>query len=233
MAGPRRGSPVGLGALPPPRLRTVVPRGAIGVLGVAVVLAAATTTYLTTRDSTDPPGCREGQREDPERAAGLIALLSTTEARDLLRRAPRPLRLCFTDTRISTVATDGVYTLAGRATDTECAARLGHLLLHTVEGRPLPAHIDRSRPCDAVVREALEAEVRANALELRLRRKLGVPLGAPEFPFEREFWDAAPGERSGVLRTYFKAHPEGVLGVPGYVGIFTRRCEALRAGKKR
>ncbi len=176
--------------------------------------------------------CGHGQQEDPARAVRIRALLAGVEAgRGLWARAPGRLRICFIETGIASLSTDGVITLDRRAGDAECAARLGHLLLHAIDGAPLPAAIPPSRSCDLAVRHALEAEARAHALELTLRRQLGVPPRTGH-PFEAAFWAAPAGRRVELLRAHFVAHPEGGPGLPGYVNAYTRRCREMKQESK-
>lgn len=134
--------------------------------------------------------------------------------------------ICFSETTVPSVTTDGVFVLDPRIGEAESAARLGHLLLHRAEGMPFTSGFDRSRPCDEVVAEAIMAEARAHALELELRRELGVTEPTWTFPFESDFWAARADDRIELLRVYFRDHPNGGDGVPGFVSGYTRRCEA-------
>lgn len=180
-----------------------------------------------------PPRCGPGQKEDPNRTLVINALLAITKAgRGLWARSPRQLRVCFIDSGIPSLATNGVITLDRVASDSENAARLGHLLLHAAEGPPLPDKIAASRSCDDVVRFALGAEARAHALELTLRRQLEVP-PRQGHPFEAAFWAAPPARRVELLRAHFRANPEGGPGLPGYVSAYTQRCEAQKRSAAR
>ncbi len=175
--------------------------------------------------------CGHGQRVDAPRASRVRALLQQAPGgRGLWGRAPRRLRICFIDTGIPSLSTEGVITLLGRASDAESAARLGHLLLHAAEGPPLQDRIPASRTCAEVVRDAVAAEARAHALELLLRRQLEVP-PRRDHPFEGAFWAAPAGERVELLRAHFRAHPEGGPGYPGYVSAYTSRCKAQKQEK--
>lgn len=175
--------------------------------------------------------CGPGQHADAPRARRVRALLEKAPAgRGLRGRAPRRLRVCFIDEGIPSLSSEGVVTLLRQATDAECAARLGHLLLHAVEGPPLPETIPAARACAAVVGEALAAEARSHALELTLRRQLGVP-ARPDHPFEAAFWAAPAGKRVDLLRAHFRAHPEGGPGFPGYVSAYTSRCLSQKQEK--
>jgi len=93
---------------------------------------------------------------------------------------------------------------------------------------PFTEGFDRSRPCDDIVAEAIESEARAHALELELRRELGVTEPTWTFPFEADFWEANGNARIELLRAFFRAHPDGGEGVPGFVSAYGRRCEALQ-----
>lgn len=171
------------------------------------------------------PSCGSGQQADAGRAARVRALLANVQAgRKLWARSPRGLNICFIDEGIPSLSTDGVITLDRRASEAENAARLGHLLLHAAEGPPLPNRIPASRSCAEVVRQALGAEARAHALELTLRRQLGVPARRGH-AFEGAFWAAPAPRRVELLRAHFQAHPHGGPGLPGYVTAYTLRCE--------
>jgi hypothetical protein len=112
--------------------------------------------------------------------------------------------------------------LDDEAGDAETAARLGHLMVHLVEGFP---PITPRSACEAWIARVVEAEVRAHVLELELRRELGVTDPRRSFPFERDYYRAAPNRRAAVVRDYFVAHPEGGPGVPGFISIYRARCE--------
>lgn len=176
--------------------------------------------------------CGPGQQDNPARAAAVRALLAKVKAgRGLWSRAPAGLQICFVESGVPSIATDGVITLDRRAADAESAARLGHLLLHAVEGSPLPDKIPPSRSCAEVVQNALGAEARAHARELTLRRQLGIPL-RDGHPFEQAFWAAPEPRRVELLRAYFRAHPAGGAGLPGYVSAYTQRCNTLKSTHK-
>lgn len=184
------------------------------------------------RDQAPSPGppegrahCRGSARADPERAQRIVELLaSTTDGRDLLGRAPESPRICFNEHNPGAVTTEGIFWLDPRASEAESAARLGHLLLHRVEGGVPPPAGDRPRSCPEVVEAAAAAEARAHALELELRRELGVTSPRLTFPFERQFWAAPEPERVGVLRDLFLAHPDGAPGVLGVAAAYRHRC---------
>lgn len=112
--------------------------------------------------------------------------------------------------------------------DAEGAARLGHLLLHAIEGLPMDPGRGRGRPCEARVAEAVRVEARAHALELELRRDLGVTAPRATFAFETAFWSAPPERRVEVIRAWLEAHPHGGAGVPGFVDAYGRACRAAR-----
>jgi hypothetical protein len=146
----------------------------------------------------------------------------------VLERERSPALVCFAEVEIPTITTEGTITLGERETDAENAARLAHLLLHAIEGAPLPEGFDRSRPCASVVRDAVRAEARAHALELQLRRELGATDPRRSYPFERDFWSAPADRRLEVLESYFWAHPRGGGGLPAFVEELTRRCTTLK-----
>jgi hypothetical protein len=151
-------------------------------------------------------------------------LASAPAGRDLLARAPGPLRICFVEIPVAAVTTEGTFLLDPRTPDAESAARLGHLLLHQIEGG-LNIEGAPDRPCERVVDQAIWAEARAHALELELRRALGVTDPRRRFPFEDAFWAAPPEERVATLHHYFRAHPEGDSILPGFVSAYAARCD--------
>lgn len=207
-----------------------------GLLGCAVVAGlglAVTSPGCKDREVPEvavssAPACRQGQRDDPARAQRIRRLLRSVAAgKQLLGRAPARLRVCFAKTDVPALATDGIITLDQRATDAASAARLGHLLLHAVEGMPMPSRMDPHRSCEVVVQAAMRAEARAHGLELKLQRALGVQTER-SMPHVRAYWNAPVGQRVQALLAFFLAHPQGSKGLPGYVAAYTQRCEDLR-----
>ncbi len=175
-------------------------------------------------------GACAGRREDPARTERLRALLaSLPRGRSLLGRARGPLRVCYAGAGSESFTAGDDLVLVEGVTDAENAARLGHLLLHRVEGTPEPETAAQTTACAALVREAIMAEARAHALELELRHDLQVTHPRRVFPFARAYWDAPAADRLEVLRRHFWAHPEGGAGVPGFVQQVARRCAARRS----
>lgn len=217
-------------------------RIAAWALGGALILTVVVGVTIDVFDSEAPVStvdaaaiafeCPGTSEPDPERAERTEALLRITESgSSLLEQAPGSSRMCFGDTVNQGVTSEGVALLDSNVSDRENAARLGHLLLHASEGSPFPEDSDPSRPCSVLVDQAIEAEARAHALELVLRRELGVVHPATTYPFERDFWAASPDERVDLLRAYFQEHREGGEGVRGFVAEYTRRCESSRDTK--
>lgn len=163
-------------------------------------------------------------RADEPRARGLVALLEGAPEGAAIagRVSAGAARVCFGQVPVSAVTPEGVVLLEATLADAEAAARLGHLLLHVVEGSPAPRAGEPD--CEAAVRRALAAEARALAMELRLRRALGVTAPALRYEFEEDFWRAAPGEREGVVLAYLEAHPHGGPGVDALAEGYRRRC---------
>jgi hypothetical protein len=185
--------------------------------------------------ATDPPrSCPARFAEDGARRALLLdRLRAAPEGESLLARLPRlprlpatPPRICFGSTAVSTITNDGVVLLDRELGEREAAARLGHLLAHAVEGMPM-AH-PRARDCDAQVDEALVQEASALALELRLRRALGVTEPRLAYAFEDDFWRAPVAGREPLLLDYLRAHPDGAPGLDGLLSGYRRRCLATR-----
>jgi hypothetical protein len=177
------------------------------------------------------PPCPERTREDSARAQRLRdALGSTARGRALLRRADAgpPLRLCFGIVAEPGITPERLVLLDERVGDAEAAARLGHLLLHADEGLPMDEGRARGRSCDERVAEAVRVEARAHALEIELRRDLGVTTPRARFAFEGAFWAAPPDRREAVIRSWLEAHPNGGGGVPGFIAAYRRACERGR-----
>jgi hypothetical protein len=161
---------------------------------------------------------------DEARARSLVARLEgAPEGAAIVGRMPAgAARVCFGKVPVSAVTPEGVVLLEVSLADAEAAARLGHLLLHVVEGSPAPRAGEAD--CDAAVRRALGAEAAALGLELRLRRALGVEAPAMRYEFEEGFWGAAPGDREALVLAYLEAHPHGGPGVDALAEGYRRRC---------
>jgi hypothetical protein len=172
-------------------------------------------------------GCPEGQRSDEDRTRRVRTLLASTPAgQRLLQRVRQPLRICYADGIATAITTTGALALDSAEGDAESAARLGHLLQHAVEGAPLTRGLDR--PCPVLVEDAIRAEARAHALELELRRALGVTRPRRPLPFEAAYWAAPAASRLEQVRAYLWSHPSGGDGLPGLVDAYRQRCAELR-----
>ncbi|MBI4703967.1 MAG: hypothetical protein HY744_22900 [Deltaproteobacteria bacterium] len=206
-------------------------RLAIGAAAATLAFAPAAGLLLGRRPPLAAAVCPAALRADAARASRVRVLLaSTAEGRDVLRRVGgHTPRVCFGGDEAGVLRADGVLVLSPQCSEREQAARLGHLLLHAVEGPPFPVRPAPSRPCADLVAAAVRAEARAHALELRLRRELGVTAPRLPFPFEGAFW-AAPAERQvEVVRTWLLAPPAGAGGPAGLAAAYARRCAEVRA----
>lgn len=151
--------------------------------------------------------CSLNLQSDPARGRRLIETLYTTSSgRELLDQNEGGLGFCFGRVPVPAIMTNGTIILDTRDSDEESAARLGHLLLHALEGMPQLPRADDHRSCDEIVEEAIKAEARAHDLELRLRRELGVAQPRHIFDFEHEYWDRAPQERLHLLEEHFRSN---------------------------
>ncbi len=174
------------------------------------------------------PPCPAGFFDQLGRAEALRAALGGTEEGRAILEAlgPTEVRFCFGVVDVPVVQDERVLLLDRRQDDPELAARTGHLLHHVVRGAPMPDAIEPDADCGALVREALAREARAYALELRLRRALGVR-GA-RYEFETPFFAAPAGEGEGVVLEYLLAHPDGGPGLDGLGAAYRQRCEVQR-----
>ena len=175
-----------------------------------------------------PETCPGGTAPDEDGARALIArLASTPEGEGVVRRlGSQAPRVCVGRVPVSAVTTDGTILLDAALDEAEAAARLGHLLVHVVEGLPGAASAGGAAAggCDAEVARALAAEARALALELRLRRALGVRAPRLRYELEGDFWEAEPGAREGLILGYLAAHPGGGPGIDAIAEGYARRC---------
>ncbi len=165
--------------------------------------------------------------DQPGRADALRARLGTTEEGRALLEAlgPTDVRWCFGAIERPVVQDDRVLLLDRDMDEAELAARAGHLLHHVVHGAPLGA-IDRHTDCERAVRQALEREAQAYALELRLRRALGVPTA--RYEFEAPFFAADPADGERLVLDYLLTHPEGGPGIDGLARAYRERCDRGR-----
>lgn len=210
-----------------PRAPAVVIRRARGP-SAALALVAALGCGGERAPTVMETSCPGPTSSDAERAARVIAFARrSAEGRALLVRAAGA-RLCFGEVAPSVVTSDGAVLLDRRLGDAEAAARLGHLLHHVAEGAPLDEGATDGRPCEERVADALVAEGRALALELRLRRELGVRQPRVRYEFEAPFHRAPEDRRQALIVAYLEAHPEGAPGVDGLANAYLARCREAR-----
>lgn len=168
------------------------------------------------------PGCPAGLAPDAARTQALIARLAAVdEGAAVTRRLTGAPRVCFGQVAVSAVSHEGVVLLDSAMPDAEAAARLGHLLLHVLDGSPAPSAGEAD--CDAAVRRALDIEARAFAMELRLRQALGVT--GLRYGFEEDLRRAPIEAREATIRAWLEAHPAGGQGVDALAEGYRRRCE--------
>ena len=136
--------------------------------------------------------------------------------------------MCFAPEGPNAIDADLTLVLDRALSDGEAAARVGHLLVHVRDG--LPYQADAPGDCDARVARALDREAEAHAVELDLRRALGVGGARLIFPFEAAFHAAPSAERVALLRRWPEEHPDGAPGLDGLATGYRMRCERERAG---
>ena len=201
-------------------------------IAAAIVLGGFVFAWLAVHRPPDPMACPGGLRADPARAAAIVGLLRRTDqGAPLLRREPQPLRLCFTDEGAGVVRSDGVFVLAATGDQRAAAARLGHLLHHQIFGEPLREPLDPARSCGELVAAAMQAEAEAHALELHLRRALGVTRPLHDAELETAFWAAAPPDRVGVMHRFLTG-ADGRPARPALQSAYARRCASLRGSDR-
>lgn len=183
--------------------------------------AAAAVTVALGCGRADP-GCPAGLSADAARTQQLLARLAAVEeGAAITRRLQGAPRVCFGQVAVSAVSHEGAVLLDSAMPEAEAAARLGHLLLHALDGSPAPraGEVD----CDAAVRRALDIEARAFAVELLLRQALGVT--GIRYGFEEDFRRAPIEAREARIRAWLEAHPAGGQGVDALADGYRRRCE--------
>jgi hypothetical protein len=121
--------------------------------------------------------CPAGAATDAGRTATVLARLRTDEdGKRIVASLARELTMCYGDVSEGIVQTDGVLVLQRDRSPAANAARLGHLLLHLVQGPPLDeeaAH-KRERSCKELTEWANTMEKSAHDFESQLRKKFGL-----------------------------------------------------------
>ena len=189
-------------------------------LGVRIVALALIT--LVACEEPAPP-CPVGALDLPARADAIRARLASRPEGAALIASVRDHvgRICFSDGP-SVVDEETHAVVLDRALgEGEAAARLGHLLVHVRDGSPYRDGPD----CDVVVARALDAEARAHALELELRRALSVTPDVLRYELEDAFWAAPQSERVALVRVYLASHPDGAPGIDALASGYRDRCE--------
>lgn len=193
---------------------------------LALLAGAVVVAGVVGRSRWAAPACPEGTRADPARGEAVLRRLgSAAEGAAIRARAPAPRAYCVGPRAVSVVTSDGALLVDERLGEAEAAARVGHLLLHTGGDRAVDA-LDRpgDRACAALVAAALDEEARALAVELSLRRALGVTAPVVRFAFEEDPRDA----EAGRIRAWLDAHPDGGPGVDALAAGYDARCRAVK-----
>jgi hypothetical protein len=208
-------------------MRVTVRRPGWVIAGSAFALLAVAGWWLAGRSSrwSVTGNCPDQLDADLARAERVVAHLgSVAEGRTLLEQVQQPLNLCFTEEALGVVRSDGVFVLPATWEDAEVAARLGHLLLHRIDGPPLPDSIPKDADCSVLVQRAVRAEVEAHLLEATLRRELGVKRARDALAFEATLWDAASPHRAVVVERFLTA----TQARPSLAAQYEQRCLAAR-----
>ncbi|WP_236604107.1 hypothetical protein [Sandaracinus amylolyticus] len=167
----------------------------------------------------EPSSCPQGALDLPARAEAITTRLASVPEGAALLRDHDP-RICFADSP-SVIDEQTHAVLLDRALAAgEAAARLGHLLVHVRDGSPYRDGPD----CDVVVARALDAEARAHALELDLRRALSVTPDVLRYEFEPAYWAVPEHERIALVRAYLESHPDGAPGIDALASGYRARC---------
>ncbi len=199
------------------------------LIAATIVAGVFASALAAVQPRPAPPACPNGLRADPARAGQIVALTrSTSEGGALVTRTPQPLQICFANEGTGVVRSDGVIVLAATGDARSAAARLGHLLHHQVEGSPFQEPLAPERSCAELVAEAMVAEARAHALEIRLRRELGLadPLWSKEL--EDELSAARPAAQVELVHRFLTG-ADHRSGAPNLEHAYTQRCNSSRA----
>ncbi len=168
------------------------------------------------------PRCPAGYERDGARAARISARLSSVpEGRPLLGWLEDHV-MCFAPEGLGVVTAEGQLLLPSTVDDGEGAARVGHLLVHARDGRPLED--DEDGPCDRRVARALDREAVAHVTEVRLQAALGVRPRRFAFEFAADVLAATPPEDVAIVRRYLEDHPDGAPGIDGLATAYRQRC---------
>lgn len=190
-------------------------------------LLALGLSMASCRASDPVPPCPAGFVPNDGRTRRLWERLGTASSGTTLlaRSASKPI-LCFGATEISTLTTTGIVYFDDKLDESEGAARLGHLLLHFVDGMPMAN--PRPTDCERQVEEALRAESMALSLELQLRREFAVGKPRIAYAFESSYWNAAVEERERLILEYLRAHPLGAPGIDALAAGYAKRCREAK-----
>lgn len=167
-----------------------------GLVGIAALIFLVVCYYYY---RTRLP-CPSRLKADRDRTTRIVRLLDeTVQGRRLLANAPDSIAVCFDGSQPGFLRTDGIAVLSKGASDSENAARLGHLLFHLAQATDWPSIDQPSKKCKTLIAGAIEAEMRAHELENDLRRKLRLD-DLPDFDpvrWKRIFKARCQGEAKG------------------------------------
>jgi hypothetical protein len=198
----------------PSRLAAVLVATGVLVAGVGLVLWRERRVVCPA--GTQPDRARQVRIERWLRV-GLGRLSDRADARQLARAWRENEAWCFGQR--SELVETGSLQLDAALDDGEAAARAGHLLLHQLVAAPWPSTPDL--PCDQRVRQALAAEARALALELELRRLLGVVRPRVDYALAA---DSESVFSPAAIQLILERHPDGAPGVPALGEAYAERC---------
>lgn len=196
---------------------------------MALIAVPVTLALLSPSPSPCPPSFYSNAALEEQ----ILKLLSTTaEGKGLQQNIQsqkhnKKPKICFGSIPVPALTDNFYILLNAKHSLPESASRLGHLYMHVLEG--LPMH-SAARDCDSRVDYALTKEARAFAVELRLRKALGLlsqentPPALP-FEFESAFWKSPELEREALIKNYLVEHPHGGPGVDALAASYLKRCK--------